>query len=131
MHGLTQNWSWILIVLAVVAAFFFLRRGRRHGGSDFDGDRGHRDQRDREDTDPGGVPWSQQQLPDSVVDPVSGSAVRTADAITSVYQGRAYYFASKENRDRFEAAPEDYANKVHGIPMAGSADQPRRRHHGS
>ncbi|WP_447954082.1 YHS domain-containing protein [Sphingopyxis chilensis] len=132
MHGLTQNWSWILIVLAVVAAFFFfVRRGRRHGGSDFDGNRRHRRQRDLEDADRGGVPRPQQQLPDSVVDPVSGAAVRTAGAITSVYQGKAYYFASKENRDRFEAAPQDYANKVQGIPMAGNADRPRSRHHGS
>lgn len=130
MHGLTQNWTWILIILAVVAAFFFVRRGRRHGGSDFDGNRGYRHQRDLEDADRGSVPWPQRQLPDSVVDPVSGAAVRTADAITSVYQGKVYYFASKENRDRFEAAPQDYANKVQGIPMAGSADRPRSRHRG-
>ena len=130
MHGLTQNWSWILIVSAVVAVFVFLQRGRRRGGSDFDGNPGHRHQRDLEDADRRGVPWPRQQLPDSVVDPVSGATVRTAGAITSVYEGRAYYFASKENRDRFEAAPQDFANKVQGIPMTGNAERPHRRHHG-
>ena len=139
MQELTQNWSWILIAVAIVA-FFLLRRGRRHGGFghgghghggfDLGGTHGHHHHRDSDDdADRRGVPWP-QQLPETVVDPVSGAAVRTADAITSVYQGRAYYFASKEDRDRFEAAPQDYANKVQGIPIGGSAERPRRRHHG-
>lgn len=136
MQDLTQNWSWILIAVAVVA-FFFLRRGhgRRggfgHGGDGhgaFDGDGDHRHHRDREDDDRREAPWPEP--PEAVVDPVSGTAVHTAGAMTSVYQGRAYYFASKENRDRFEAAPQDYANKVQGIAIGGSAERPRRRRHG-
>ncbi len=138
MQGLTQNWSWILIAIAVVA-FFLLRRGRGHGGIghgghgdggfDLGSNHGHHHHHDSDDADGRGAPLP-QQLPETVVDPVSGAAVHTADAITSVYQGRAYYFASKEDRDRFEAAPQDYANKVQGIPIGGSAERPHRRHHG-
>lgn len=32
------------------------------------------------------------------------------DETVTVYQGRAYYFESRENRERFEAAPEQYAS---------------------
>lgn len=140
MQGLALNWSWILIAVAVVA-FFFLRRGHRsHGGSDYGGrshapfdkagDLGHHNHHDPEPGERGAATWPQP--PEAVVDPVSGIAVRTADAITSIYAGKAYYFASKEDRDRFEAAPQDYANKVQGIPIGGhdSAARPRRRHHG-
>jgi hypothetical protein len=37
-------------------------------------------------------------------DAVSGEAVRTAQALSSVYQEKIYHFASKEDRERFEAA---------------------------
>lgn len=139
MQELTQNWSWILIAIAVVA-FFLLRRGRGHSGFgrgghgsfDLGANHGHHHHRDSDDAaDRRAAPWP-QQLPETVVDPVSGAAVRTADAITSVYQGRAYYFASKENRDRFEVAPQNYANKVQGIPVGGEdgGGRTRHRHHG-
>jgi YHS domain-containing protein len=54
--------------------------------------------------------------------------VRTAQALTSVYQGKIYYFASKENRDRFEAAPQDYAQKAagHAVRPAEAANEPPR-----
>lgn len=140
MQELTQNWTWILIAIAV-AAFFLLRRvnrhggfgqsGHGHGGFDLGGNHGHHHHRHSNDADRRDVPWPQQP-PETVVDPVSGAAIRTADAITSVYQGRAYYFASKENRDRFEASPQNYANKVQGIPIGGEdgAGRARRRHRG-
>lgn len=56
--------------------------------------------------------------------------MRTAQALTTVYQGKIYYFASKENRDRFEAAPQEYAQKAAGLPLRSdeaATERPRRR----
>lgn len=150
MQDISQSWIWIVIAVAILA-FFFLRRGRRSHGGFGDGGHGHggvgrlghgsfgglghgghghhgHDDRDDEDRT---RPASTQPI-EAAIDPVSGSAIATAGAITSVYQGKAYYFASKENRDRFEATPQDYAAKVQGIPVGGSdrAERPHRRHHG-
>ncbi|MHB1198426.1 MAG: YHS domain-containing protein [Polaromonas sp.] len=70
--------------------------------------------------------------PEAAVDPVGGEAVRTAQALTSIYQDNIYYFASKENRDRFEAAPQEYAHKAagHSIRPAETANEPPRRRRG-
>jgi YHS domain-containing protein len=66
-------------------------------------------------------------------DPVSRHAVAlTGSPISTIYQGRAYYFESRDNRDAFESSPEKY---VAGLPGAGQAigseapyaDRPRRR----
>ena len=68
--------------------------------------------------------------PEAAVDPVGGEAVRTVQALTCVYEGKIYYFASKENRDRFEAAPQDYAHKAAGHPVRAAEaanERPRRR----
>lgn len=126
MQGASQNWIWILIAVAILA-FFFLRHGRFGSGHGPDGHHRRQDGDDEARTRPA----SSQRI-EAAIDPVSGSAIPTAGAITSVYQGKAYYFASKENRDRFEAAPQDYAAKVQGIPVTGSdsAERPRRRRHG-
>lgn len=133
------NWTWILIAVAILA-FFFLHRGRGgfgHGGGHgfggfggsghgHHGGHGHaghdRDQSNRSASTP----------PEAAIDPVSGAAIPTAGAITSVYQGRAYYFASKENRDRFEAVPEDYVGKMLGAPVGDSesTERPHHRHGG-
>jgi YHS domain-containing protein len=135
MQYLTQNWTWVLIAAAALV-FFFLRRGRRSGSSDSGlgglgkGDDGHYQHHDHEDAVRPEAP--SLHPPEAVIDPVNGSAVRTAGACTSVYLGKAYYFASKENRDRFEAAPQDYAAKVQGVEVEDheNADRPHRRHHG-
>ena len=50
------------------------------------------------------------------VDPVSREAVRIGQALTSLYDGKVYFFSSKENRERFEAAPQQYARNVSGQP---------------
>ena len=68
--------------------------------------------------------------PDAAIDAVSGEAVVTAQALSTVYQGKIYYFASKENRERFEAAPQDYARKAAGQPVRPVEtpyERPRRR----
>ena len=70
-------------------------------------------------------------VPEAALDPVSGEPVSTARALTSVYQDKIYFFASKENRDRFEAAPQDYAQKAAGRPVQpydAPIERPRRSH---
>ncbi len=42
------------------------------------------------------------------VDPVCGKTVNTAAAKSSVHEGSVYYFCSRECREVFEAAPEQY-----------------------
>lgn len=139
MENIGQNWFWIAIAVAI-AAFILLGRGRRghggfgggghgHGGFGGFGHGGH-GRHDRDDEEPT-RPASPQPV-EAAIDPVSGSAIPTAGAITSVYEGKAYFFTSKENRDRFEAAPKDFAGKVQGVALGSgeNPDRPRQRHGG-
>ena len=94
MQWLTQNWIWIVFFIGVL---LLLRRGGMACGM---GHSGHRS----------GVPGDEQKSPNVLKDAVSGEAVNAATALTSVYQEHTYYFASRENRERFEAAPAQYAS---------------------
>ena len=131
MNWLSQNWFWVLLAIGV--AVYFSRGGLgRHGGGPgglLGGsvghgrgrghDSGHGQHRDEEPHDsraPG-------DAPEAVVDPVSGEALRTDQALTSLYAGKVYYFASRENRDRFEAMPQDYA----GTPRVTRSPPPPPR----
>ena len=137
MSWLTQNWVWV--ALAIGVGFYFFRGGLRghaggqggvlgglghagHGGGGSHG--GHAGQsEDRALSAPANAPQA-------AIDPVGGEAVRTGEALTSVYQGMIYYFASKENRDRFEGAPQEYASKAAGQPVRPAEapyERPRRR----
>lgn len=139
MRWLLQNWVWV--VLAIGAAFYFFRGGQGghagghgrglggllggmghgghggHAGGGGHGDRG--EQPDRPAT---------ANAPEAAVDPVGREAVRTAHALPSVYEGKIYYFSSKENRDRFEAAPQKYAHKAVGHPLHPT-EAPHERSH--
>lgn len=42
------------------------------------------------------------------MDPVCGKTVSTETAKPSVHDGHVYYFCSRDCRERFEAAPEQY-----------------------
>lgn len=46
--------------------------------------------------------------PERDVDPVCGKSVSTDKAKPSVYDGMVYYFCSRECREMFEAAPDQY-----------------------
>ncbi|MEC5292872.1 YHS domain-containing protein [Aurantimonas sp. C2-6-R+9] len=46
------------------------------------------------------------------VDPVCGKTVRTDRAKPSVHDGSVYYFCSRDCREIFEAAPEQYTGHV-------------------
>jgi YHS domain-containing protein len=143
MNWLAQNWVWV--VLGVGIAWFVLRGGHGgllgglgHGGhGGFGGPLGglghgghgglaggHGGYDDQPEARAGA------SAPEAAIDPVGGEAVRTAQALTTVYQGKIYYFASKENRDRFEAAPQEYAHKAAGHPVRAPEavdERPRRR----
>jgi YHS domain-containing protein len=97
MAWLNQNWIYILVVIGVI---FMMRRGGMGCGPG--GGRHRHDGHGESEHHPESR---------SNTDPVSGQAVDLQTAVTSVYQGRTYYFATRENRDRFEAAPEQYAVK--------------------
>lgn len=137
MNWLAQNWGWIAIAAAVAWFFWHKGMGSRlgtRGGSLLGsigqaGHGGHGGASGGRDESAPNLP--QAGAPEAAVDPVGGEAVRTAQALTSVYQGQIYYFASKENRDRFEAAPQEYAHKAAGYALRpAESDSPRPRRHG-
>lgn len=122
MEWLSQNWLWILFV---VGALLMLRR-HRHGFGGLSGRHGgHQDHGEPDDS------RGEQPRSEAAVDPVSGNAVRTEGALTSVFRERIYYFQSPENRAQFEAAPERYARaaggEAPGSEHAGGHKQRRRR----
>lgn len=102
MQWLAQNWMWIFFAIGFL---LLMRRGGmgRHGHAH--GNRRH-DGHDRSDG--------------RAKDPVSGEEVNHESAVNVMYQGRVYYFASRENREKFEASPAQYA--------ASAAAHPHRRH---
>ena len=119
MDWLSRNWVWVALAIGVWFYFFRSRPGGHsggHGGVPEDmghgghpgGDAGHSDQTGSHVT---------TNAPDAAIDPVSGEAVRTDQALTSIFQGNVYYFSSSESRDRFEAAPQEYARKAVGHPV--------------
>lgn len=135
MEILNQNWLWIGLALGAMVYFMFGGRGRfghgghggfGHGGFGHGGF-GHGEHHERD-----GRATPSDQAPAAVIDAVSGAAVRSADALTSVYRGQVYYFSSKDNRDRFEAAPDEFAAKAAGSSASSGepSPSPRRRHHG-
>jgi YHS domain-containing protein len=127
MDWLSQNWIWVAVGIGVT--WYLLRgnlggHGARHGGLMGMGHGGGSGGGDTDRPDSRAV----ANAPEAAVDPVSGEAVRTAQALTSLYLGKIYYFTSKENRDRFEATPQEHAQKTAGYPVR-SAETPDNRSH--
>lgn len=47
----------------------------------------------------------------AALDPVCGMTIEESDAVgTSDYQGKTYYFCSKDCKEEFDANPDDYAD---------------------
>ncbi len=109
MNWLLQNWIWIVFVVGV---FLLLRRGGIACGM---GSGRHPDR----NSDHIGYDTRDAKGP---TDPVSGERVIPETALTSMYQGRIYYFSSKENREKFEASPGKH------LSAAASQDGPHHRH---
>lgn len=131
MSWLSQNWIWIVVGIAI--AWYLMSRGAHahggHMGGGLLGGMGHGGHGSAGGDEPRQAPPG-ANAPEAAIDPVGGQAVRASDALTSIYQGKIYYFASKENRERFEAAPQDYAHKAAGQPLQSperTEYRPRRR----
>ena len=95
------------------ALFFFVLWGAalflmmRYGcGAHVMGDAGSRSHGSGSDTDQSELRWI---APKKDTDPVCGETVLTQSAKPSVYDGRVFYFCSRECREVFEAAPDLYA----------------------
>lgn len=55
-------------------------------------------------------PIRREEGPVAAVDPVCGMTIEESDAVgTSEYEGTTYYFCSKDCKEEFDSAPEDYA----------------------
>lgn len=118
MEWLTQNW---ILVAAAVGLFLLMRRGGmgcgHAGGGHHRGGTGHDSHHDGHGNGPAAGPVEQP------IDPVSGKPVDLSRAVTAMYRDMPVYFESRENRDRFEAAPEQF-------PIAQTSPPRRRRHRG-
>ena len=130
MTWLAQNWVWVAI--AATIAWLVFRGGVGHRPSGMPGGMDHMGHGGPSGEVAGPAPPMTADGPEAAIDPVSGDAVRTSDALASIHEGRIYYFASKENRDRFEAAPQEYAHRSAGQPVRSDSEGGARshRHHG-
>lgn len=113
-----------LIYFAIWAAVFFLMfrfgcgahlMGHGHGQSG-----AHRGNAD------GPVPSDEIRWipPAKDTDPVCGKSIRTSTAKPSVHNGSVYYFCSRECREIFEAAPEQYV----GASPPAQPSEPEESH---
>lgn len=135
MAWLSQNWTWLAVAAAIGFYAFRGRLGGRtgargSGSGGMLGHMGHGNGESREGPGEARVGDGLRSAPEAAVDPVGGEAVRTASTLTSVYQETIYYFASKDNRDRFEAAPQDFAQKAVGYPAKSAAASKHGSHRG-
>ena len=136
MTWLTENWIWIVLGLGVV---FMLLRGGHHGhGGMVDhsygghGGIGHGGSTAPDDSGYGGDRSQHPAQPALAVDPVTREDVSTATALTSVYEGRIYYFVNAANRQRFESSPAQFSREGlgHSLGPAPGVPQPRPRRRG-
>ena len=111
MEWLSENWTWILLL---VGGYSLMSRmgmgcgmGHSHGDSHTGGEHGGR-------THNGGHDHAAE--PVKLFDPVSQHMLPAETAIASVHQGHVYYFEDRANRDAFETEPEKY---LAGAPPIG------------
>lgn len=102
MEWITQNW---LLIVFGVGVFMLMRRGGMgcgHSGGSHNAHAGHATGPDNHN---GGT---QAETSAQATDPVSGKSIDPSQAIASLHQGLPIYFESRENRERFEASPEQF-----------------------
>lgn len=102
MIWLAQNWIWIVFAAGILLLMGRRRRGGHAGNYDHFHSGGEQ-----------GANWESRPI-----DPVSGELVDSTSAPNSTYQGRLYFFSSKENREKFESSPAQYA-RAGGGPDSG------------
>lgn len=103
MNWLSQNGYWIVLALVM---FLMMRRGGMGCGM---GTGRHAPREDHSHHDSDGA---------ALRDPVNGHPVDRAHALTTIFDGRTYYFESEASRETFNQDPQRFAGGVH------------RRHHG-
>lgn len=128
MDWLAQNWIWIAV--AIGGFFLFTRMGVGGcgmGGCGMGGSTGN-----SRGSGSNGDSAGHGAGREAVFDPVNRHALPASAAISSVYQGRAYYFESRENRGAFESDPDKYLAGSSAVGQAiaskdASADRPWRQ----
>lgn len=113
MEWLTQNWIWLVALIAIVG-WMQLRRFGHHSMA---ATGGH---------DHGVAHAGSAAPPGAALDPVSGNPVRTDRALSAVHGRHVFYFESTDTRRRFEAEPDKYAAQA----TAQAQTEPRHRHRG-
>jgi YHS domain-containing protein len=112
-----------LLYFAIWAGLFFLMMRFGCGSHVMGhGHAGHEGQGDAATPDTGAARW---MPPETDIDPVCRTSVRTDAAKSSVYRGTVYYFCSAKHRDAFEADPERYIGET-----AGPEPRAMEHHHG-
>lgn len=110
MEWLNQNWAYLVLLAGVILLMRFggmgcgfagRRKHASHGASHLGNDAAIR-----------------ESVPS--IDPVSGRPVDPMSAVATIHRGRAVYFETRENRDRFEAAPDRFATGQEGPSEAES-----------
>jgi YHS domain-containing protein len=91
MEWLAQNWFWIVLALGV---FLLMQRGGMGCGM-----AGNRRQPHEHSSHEGGPPR----------DPVNGHPVDATHALTTIFDGRTYYFESEQSRAEFNKDPQRFA----------------------
>lgn len=139
MNWLVQNWYWAVLAIGLVGYWLLWRSGRRRADALYHTQHGmlaggtHLEHgalsSGEEQQGQSGYQPARADMPGAAFDLVSGMAVKISDAVTSVYQGRIFYFASRENRDRFEQAPERYVPGAGSISASAQQAAPAHQHH--
>ncbi len=127
MDFLSQNWIWLVIA---IGGYLLLARmgiggcgmGHSHGHGHAGSDSGATDDKSN----------GRGAASESLFDPVSRRSVPAGSTVSSVYQGRAYYFEDRANRDAFESDPEKYLAASHatGHEIGSPGPSPRHSHQG-
>ncbi len=104
MEWISQNW---LLIVFGVGMFMLMRRGGTGCGHARES---HPAGAAQDSSHDGHKGRTQTETSGQATDPVSGKALDPGHAIASMYQGVPIYFESRENRERFEAAPEQFPN---------------------
>jgi YHS domain-containing protein len=104
MEWLNQNWTYPLLLVGVILFMRFAGMGCGFGG--------RRTHPSSASTHPGGRDTSLDSA--APTDPVSGRPVDPKTAVATIHHGQPVYFESRENRDRFEAAPDQFAPGADG-----------------
>lgn len=98
MNWLSQNWYWIAL-----AVFMLLMMHRGKIGCGMGG--GHHTPREHD----------AHHDSDSFAshDPVNGHPIDRTQALTTIFNGRTYYFESEESRETFNRDPQRFAAETH------------------